>query len=178
MKKLMIVLGALVLALATLSATAGPASAKNITKCVKGSNEYAGRCYKVISSKKKVVVIEAIPLENDSSHKVTVHCSFSRSISKSVSYGASLSASAEASFFSVVKVSVTASVSKEVSQTASEASEAGGSIVLKPGQSVNCLRTYGVVTARVRETTYNGSNIKHRILKAKVPSYLGVRITN
>jgi hypothetical protein len=153
-----------------------PIAARGKTQCVKGSGTYSGRCFTLLRSAKHVTPVESVPLENRSSHKATMHCSFSRTISRSISYGASLSASAEASYFSVVKASVTATVSKEVNQTASQATEAGGSIVLRPGESVTCLRTYGYVTVRVKDYTYRGTTSNSTIRRGKVPSTLGVRI--
>jgi hypothetical protein len=149
------------------------------TKCAKGSGSYSGRCWKLLKSKVAVVVVEAIPLENQTRRKkANMHCSFSRTVSKSVEVGGSVSASVEAGVFSVVKVNVSTTVHKNVSQTATEASSAGGDITLKPGESVVCQRTYGHVIARVRQTTWSGGKTESKVLRAKIPAGLGVRIVD
>lgn len=151
----------------------------SVVKCAKGSGSHSGRCWKLLKSQIKVVVVEAIPLENKSRHKkANMHCSFSRTVSKSVEVGGSVSSSVEAGVFSVVKVNVTASVHRNVTQTATEASTAGGDVTLRPGESVVCQRTFGHVVARVKQTTWAGSKTESVILKAKIPSALGVRIVD
>lgn len=185
MKKLAAAIAAAVVVAATLSApTAADASVhhtakKNKTVCQKGSGTHSGRCWKLLKTKKKLVVMEAIPLENKTRHKkANMHCSFSRTISRTVEVGGEVSSSVEAGVFKVVNVNITATVHRNVSQTAEEASSAGGDITLKPGESVVCQRTYGYVVARVRQYTWSGGKSEYKILKSKIPANLGVRIVD
>ncbi len=186
MKKILSVLGAaalvsvmLVAPSATADAAAPTHARASKTKCAKGSGSYSGRCWKLLKTAKRLVVVEAIPLENKTRHKkANMHCSFSRTVSKSVEVGGSVSSSVEAGVFSVVKVNVNVSVHKNVSQTASQASTAGGDVTLKPGESVVCQRTYGYVVARVKQYTWHGGKSETKILKTKIPANLGVRIVD
>lgn len=192
MKKILTAVAATVLVASALGAPAPAGAAQsegaqtykvakkgNKTVCAKGSGSHSGRCWKLLKSGKKVVVVEAITLENKTKKKkVNMHCSFSRTVSKSVEVGGSVSGSVEAGVFSVVKVNVSTTVHKNVSQTATQASEAGGSVTLKPGESVVCQRTFGHVVARVRQYTWSGNKSEVKILRAKIPSYLGVRVVD
>ena len=150
------------------------------TVCQEGSGTQSGRCWKLLESRSKLVVVEAIPLENKTRRKKSnMHCSFSRPVSRSVTVGGSVSASAEFGVFKVVKANITVTVHRDVTQTASQASTAGGSVVLKPGESVVCQRTYGYVWARVKQYTWSGGrDAETIILKSKVPANLGVRIVD
>ena len=150
------------------------------THCQKGSGTQSGRCWKLLESRSKLVVVEAIPLENKTRRKKTnMHCSFSRSVSRSVTVGGSVSASVEVGVFKVVKANVTVTVHQDVTQTATQASEAGGDVTLKPGESVVCQRTYGYVWARVKQYTWSGGHeAEVKILKSKIPANLGVRIVD
>lgn len=155
-------------------------SARARTKCVKGSGTYAGTCYKFLRSTKKVVPVEAVPLRNRSSRTGTFTCSFTRTVSRAVEYGASATSSAEAeAVFGLAKISLSVTVSKKVTQTDTQASTAGGSVTLKPGQSVTCLRTYGSVIMRVQRYTYRGSEVTYDDpSKVRLPAYLGVDIVD
>ena len=154
--------------------------AKGRTVCQKGSTTGSGRCWKLLRTRKKLTVVEAIPLENKTRRKrANMHCSFSRSVSRSVDVGGEVSSSVEAGVFKVVNVNVTATVHRSVTQTAEEASTAGGDVTLRPGESVVCQRTYGYVVARVRQYTWSGGTQSQvKILRAKVPANLGVRIVD
>lgn len=127
------------------SSGAPAARAKAKEKCVKGSTHSgqsaSGTCYKFLASKVEVVPVESVPLRNRSSKKATLTCKFTRTVSKAVQYGASATSSAEANaVFGLAKISLSVTVSKNVTQTETQASEAGGSVELDPGEKVTCLR--------------------------------------
>ncbi len=147
--------------------------------CTRASDSTAGRCWELLKSRKRLAVVEAIVLENRTRRKkVNMHCSFTRSVSRTVEVGGSVTGSVKAGVFKVVEVNVSTTVHRNVQQTAEQASSAGGDVTLRPGESVVCQRTYGYVVARVRQITYSASVVTTRVLTAKVPSNLGVRITD
>lgn len=169
----------LVPAVALLAGLAGGAGqADAATRCVRGSNTHSGRCFKSHRIYKHQKVAEALPLVNRSNHTGTFHCSFSKTITRSFSVGASVSAEVKASLFKLVDASTSMTVERTVTQTASQATEAGASVRLKPGQRVTCERTYGYVTTRITDTTYVGFQSHSRHYRVRVPSYLGVRLVN
>jgi hypothetical protein len=59
--------------------------------------------------------------------------------------------------------------------SASTATGVAGTVTLKPGESVTCLRTYGYVTAPITETYYTSGGTTKYVTKysANVPSFLG-----
>lgn len=162
----------------TSLARQAPAARKGTTKCVRGSGPSRGTCYKYLSSRFKLTPVESIPLRNRSSRVVTMSCGFSRTITKSITESASMSSAAEVNaVFGLAKVTVEASVSRSVSQTAEQATTAGGSIRLKPGQQVVCVRTYGSTTLRLQRYEYFPSGkVVRKNFRTKIPAYLGVDI--
>lgn len=167
-----------VTAAALLAALAGASQADAATRCLRGSGTHSGRCFTSHRIYKHLKVVEAVPLVNRSRHTATFHCSFTRTITRSFAVGASVSAEAKASLFELVDASTTVTVQRTVTQTASEATEAGLTVRLRPGQRATCERTYGYVTTRIRDYTYSGTYSRTRRYKVRVPSYLGVRLVD
>lgn len=153
---------------------------KKKKRCLPGNahpREYVRVCFKLVKTKYKVKRVEAVPLRNKSSQTVTMHCSFTKTISRSVQKKAGLSSTAEVNaVFGLAKLNVSVNVEKSVTQTASQATTAGGSVVLAPGQKVTCIRTYGHVVTKVKRTDQRNDEKKTRIIKTKIPSSLGVDI--
>lgn len=162
------------------SSAAPRATARAVHKCLKGSGAASGTCFTFLSSRKHSVAVESVPLVNHSHKVATLHCDFTQTISRSVKWGASLTASAKATLFGVMEASISATISKEISQTAQQATNAGGSVRLRPGESVTCLRTYGWVTTRVRKTYWTSNDQIHieTVISSKVPSHLGVTVVD
>lgn len=182
-KRLLVVLLLSVLTLTGLG-TSSSASAhtaeRAARRCLPGSGAASGTCFTFLSSRKHSVAVESVPLVNHSHKVVTLHCDFTRTVSRSVTWGASLTTTAKATLFKVVEASVSATVSRTVSQTAQQATRAGGSVTLRPGQSVTCLRTYGWVVTRVRKVYWTSNDQIHieTVIKSKVPSHLGVTVVD
>ncbi|MBE7325937.1 hypothetical protein IEQ44_14900 [Nocardioides sp. Y6] len=164
-------------AVAAAETTAAAKKGKK-TRCLKGSGASGGVCFKLRSTKYRVKRVESVPLRNKSSKKATMHCSFTKTISKSVQRKAGISSTAEVNaVFGLAKLNVSVNVEKSVTQTASQATTAGGSIVLKPGEEVTCIRTYGHVVTKVRRYAWSGNKMtSDEIIKTKIPSSLGVDI--
>src|SRR3546814_2335528 len=106
------------------------------TVCEKGSGTSSGRCYKQRSAVvKKVRVVDAVPLINRSSKRVTMTCNFSSTITKGITAGgsASVTTSAEASFMKIAKASVSATYTLHASvrMSSAQAKSAGGTVTLK-----------------------------------------------
>lgn len=157
-------------ALGGMSALAPAAQAA--TKC-EGSS-YSGRCVEVISTTLNTTVVESVPLSNNSQSTVTASCSFGQTVSRSIEVGTSATVAASGTILGAVEASVSATVSASVSQTATQATTAAGSATLAPGQSVTCQRTYGSVTAQVRQYDYSGSGTSNeKTYTVTVPSTLG-----
>ncbi len=184
MRKLSLSLLAVVIAAALALFDTTPATAAYKTVCERGSSTSSGRCYKQMSSVvKRVKVVDAVPLINRSSRKATFHCAFSSSVTREVTLGGSVSvsASAEASLMKIASASVstTYTLDAHVTMSATQAKEAGGSVVLRPGQKVVCQRIYSHVTFSVRPYTYSGTTIRWGTTKSvTVPSSLGVRLVD
>ena len=168
------VLVATVLGTGLVGLGAAPASAS--TKCT-GDGD-AGRCLTASAVKKHVSVVESVPIENDSSKTVTATCAFERTITKGTSASISVTGSVKVSIVKVVDLSTSISVTSEVSQSAATATKIAATIKLKPGQSVTCERTYGYVTAKIKEHWWSGGRDHYRNYTVKVPSYLGARIVD
>lgn len=164
---------------AKVEAPIATAKKKKKKKCRSGSHprERVSVCFKLLKTKYRVKRVEAVPLRNKSSKKATMHCSFTKTISRSVQKKAGLSTSAEVNaVFGLAKVNVSVHVEKSVTQTASQATTVGGSVVLKPGEKVTCIRTYGHVVTKVRRIDRRNEERKTRVIKTKIPSSLGVDI--
>lgn len=161
------------------SLIAGIPSANAATYCAPGSGSSSGRCWEATNVARRVVVVEDVPVENFSSKTGTFSCSFSTTITRTVEAGVSVSASVSASLFKVVDASTSITVTASVSQSASRASSVVGTFTLKPGERVSCQRTYGYVSASVREYTYTqkGTTTVRRY-NTTVPSSLGVRLVD
>lgn len=167
-----------VVALTMSLAVVPHADAASKTRCAKNSGSYSGRCWQRSTIYKKLKVAEAVPLENKSKRTITAHCSFSRTITRSFTAGADLGYEAKASLFKLVDVGTSVTLHFSVSQTAAQATDAGASVVLKPGQRVTCQRTYGYVTTKIRDYTYTGTKISNRYYAINIPAYIGVRVVN
>jgi hypothetical protein len=163
-----------VLGVGMVGLAAVPASAS--TKCSGDGDK--GRCLTASAVKKHVSVVESVPIENDSRKTITVTCAFERTITKSTSASISVTGSVKVSIVKVVDLSTSVSVSNEVTQTASTATKIAATIKLKPGQSVTCERTYGYVSAKIREHWWSGGSDHYRNYTVKVPSYLGARVVD
>ena len=157
-------------------ATPDAGHAAGYTRCVGGT--YSGTCSEYLSSVGRSVYVEAVPLVNRSPYTGTFRCGFSTTVSRSLTASVSLTYEEKVSLLTVVDVSVSANVSMSITQTASQATSAGGSFTLRPGQRVTCYRTYGYVNAIVRERQYAGCRVVSvRDVTTAVPSYLGVTVT-
>lgn len=179
MKRIALAIAALACSLIPLAVTStAPAGAATNTRCVRGSSTSSGLCFTYLSSVKHLAVAEAVPLQNHSSKTATFNCSFTRTITKSITWGASLSTEAQATLFGFLETKVSGTISRSVSQTAAQATAAGLSVRLKPGQSAVCERTYGYVVTRVRKNEWHGTTGSDKVLTSKVPSYLGVRLVD
>jgi hypothetical protein len=157
-------------------AVVGATPAEAATRCVRGSTTYSGRCFTSHRIYRHHRVVEAVPLSNRSHHTATFHCSFSKTITRSFSVGATVSAEAKATLFHLVDASTSISLQTTVTQTAAQATEAGVSVRLRPGQHATCERTYGYVTTRITDRRYAGRYSKTRRYRVRVPSALGVRL--
>jgi hypothetical protein len=165
------------------TAAVSPASAASATRCQKGSNMEGGRCWTRSTIYKHLKVAEAVPLENLSSRTITAHCQFSRTITKTFTGGVDLNYNAKASILGLVDVGTSYTLHMSVSQSAAQATEAGASVVLRPGQRVTCQRTYGYVSTRIKDYRYWGSTGAHAgssttYYTVTVPAYLGVRVVD
>jgi len=158
-------------------ASSQPASAS--PTCYKHDNNVTD-CIVVSLIERRRVIVESVPLENNSSKTVTMHCSFSRAITKEESTTAEVSSSIEMEIPMTAKATIGGSFSRTKTQTATQATEAGGEVTLKPGQSVTCNRTYGFARFKVHSWQNFGTDRYHNnnYYRAKVPSYLGVLITD
>lgn len=172
MKRMLALSGATFVALGTSLIVAQPAA--HADECVGGSS--SGKCVQVLSTTTQSEVVETIPLTNSSPYDVTVNCGFSQTITRSVEQGASAEMSVSAQV-AAVGASASVGVSESVTQTGSQASSAGGSVDLAPGQTVNCERTYNSVRATMREYSYTGSGTTETArYTVTVPSSLGVTL--
>lgn len=181
-------IAALAMSLAALTlevpASMAPASAAGHIVCEKGSDSYAGVCFKQLSSLVRgIKVVQAVPLINGTSHRrANMHCSFSDTVTKSLTLGGSTSmtVSAKASILDLAEVSAstTYTLSASVTQTAASASEAGGSVTLPPHTQVVCQRIYSYVTFRVQRQSWHGTSTSNVTKRVTVPSSLGVRIVD
>jgi hypothetical protein len=161
-----------------VGAVAGATPANAATRCLHGSTTFSGRCFTSHRIYHHLRVVEAVPLVNRSRHAATFHCSFTRTITRSFAVAASVSAEAKATLFELIDASTTITVQRTVTQTASQATEAGLTVRLRPGQRATCERTYGYVTTQITDTRYSGS-VSHRSnYRVRVPSSLGVRLVN
>ncbi|MBP2416428.1 hypothetical protein ACFFOM_06800 [Microlunatus capsulatus] len=175
MKKLLaglVVLGTALGPVALL--TAPPAAAA--TRCQGGTG--SSRCVTVSNVKKHLKVVESVSLENKSSKKVTMHCSFTKSISRTTTGSISLTAGVKAQVFGVAEASTSIDITSSVSQSASQATTAGGSVVLRSHESVLCQRTYGYVKADVKEVTSTSTKSSTRRYTVTIPVNMGVRVVD
>ncbi|MGN6783212.1 MAG: hypothetical protein ACTHJH_17115 [Marmoricola sp.] len=180
-----LVLAVLLVLLSSLLLVAGAtaADAASRTRCQRGSSMEGGRCWTRHQIYRHLKVVEAVPLENRSHKTGTFHCTFSRNISQSVEAGYSVAYEAKVSIMKLVDAGTTMTLHMNVSQTASQATEAGASFRLKPGQRVVCQRTYGYVTTRIKDYRWWGSTGAHagsstHYYTVKVPARLGIRVVD
>lgn len=170
---------ALVVAAGFVGVAAAPSQAAS--QCTVAGNNASITCWSTSTVSKTTAVVESVPLKNTSSKTATFHCTFSKSLSYTgaitTTAGASVSASVKAAIFASVDASVSYSVSLSLSQTAAQATEAGVTVSLKPGQSVVCERTYTKVTATVTET-YTNTKTTTTTYKAVLPSSFGVTLAD
>ncbi len=159
-----------------MAGTLGATPAEAATKCEGGTG--SGRCITVTKVKKHTKVVESVPLENRSSKKATLYCSFTKTISQSITASQSVSGSVKISVFKVVDLSTSIEVSRSLTQTATQATSAGGSVELDPHESVTCQRTYGYVSANVKQVDYTSKKSETKKYTVKVPVSLGVRIVD
>lgn len=187
--KTLISRGVALLALLTLvtsvlvAGAAGSAEATSRTRCQRGSGMESGRCWTRHQVYRHLKVVEAVPLENRSHKTGTFHCTFSRNISQSVEAGYSVGYEAKVSIMKLVDAGTTMTLHMNVSQTASQATEAGASFRLKPGQRVVCQRTYGYVTTRIKDYQWWGGTGAHagsstHYYTVRVPARLGIRVVD
>ena len=167
-----------VIAAVLLAAALAATSADAATRCLRGSTTYSGRCFTSHRIYRHQRVAEAVPLVNRSRHTATLQCSFTHTITRSLDVGASVSSEVKGTLFGLVDASTSITVHRTVTQTASQATQAGASVRLKPGERVTCERTYGYVTTRVTDKRYSGSHVQQRSYRVRVPSYLGVRLVD
>lgn len=176
---LMTLLVATVLTVVSDAGGGSAAHAASRTACAKGSGTGSGHCWERSTIYKHLKVVEAVPLENRSRRTATMHCSFSRTITRSFTAGASVTSSAKVSIIKLVDAGVETTLHGSVSQTSSQATTAGGTIRLKPGQRVTCQRTYGYVTSRIKDYYYNSKGTHSvRRYAVTIPAYIGVRIVD
>lgn len=158
------------------SVLVGVLPADAATKCEGGTG--SGRCITVSKVKKHVKVVEAVPLENKSKKTATMSCSFTKTVTKSMTGSVSLSVGIKAKVFVVAEASTSIDLSKSVTQTASSATTAAATVTLKPHESVTCQRTYGYVTANVKQVDRAGSHTDTKKYTVTVPVSLGARIVD
>jgi len=162
-------------ALALGAAVSLPGTAAAAANCQGGTS--SGRCVETTDVASRQVVLDQVPLTNDSPYAATMSCSFSGTVSSSLSTSATVSVEVKGQIPLAVEATAGVSASVEVSATASETSTAAGSVVLQPGQSVTCQRVASVYTTTVHSYSYNGtSTFDVRDFTAEVPSSIGARI--
>jgi 3-hydroxyacyl-CoA dehydrogenase len=157
---------------------AGSAGAARKPQCERGSDEHAGRCFTVGTIVHTVKVVEAVPLNNTSNHVVHAKCDFTQEITKEMSTSQEVQAGVKAELFDFIGADTSYKVTKEVKQSAKEATTAGGSVTLQPGQHIVCERTYGSVSSKVKVYEWDGNKSKHYTVTTHIPSYLGATFTN
>jgi hypothetical protein len=137
---------------------------------------YSGRCLTASKVKRHLKVVQSVDLQNRSSRTAVMHCSFTQTITRSVTGSTTLSVGLKGQVLKVVEASTSVDLSKSVTQTASSATTAGGSVTLKRNQAVICQRTYGYVSADIKESTWSGKKGSTRYYTVTVPIRMGVRI--
>lgn len=153
--------------------------AEAATRCTqKGPG--SSQCFTATNVVRGQKVVESVPLVNRSSKPVTAHCSFSKTISRSVSASVTVAGEVKGTLFKVVDASTSISVSASLTQTAEQATTAGGSVRLRPGQRIICQRIYSNVVSRIKEVTYYPAprNSTTRYYSTTTPSSLGVRFVD
>lgn len=164
------------LAIAFGSAIALPSSASAASDCQGGS--YSGHCVETTNVVSGEIVLDTVPLQNNSPYTATMTCSFSQSVSAELSTTASVSAEVSGQIVGAVEATAGVSASVSVSASATEGTEAAGSVELGPGQSVVCQRFASVYTTNVHEYDYSQSGTSNeRDYSATVPSTIGARIS-
>ncbi|MDQ1106443.1 hypothetical protein QE364_003292 [Nocardioides zeae] len=173
MKRALALSGAAAAVIGTTLFVAPPAAQAD--ECVGGSS--SGKCVQVLSTSVSTSVVETVPMQNNSGTTASFTCGFSQTISRSVETSASAELSVSAQV-AAVGASASVGVSESVNQSASEASSAGGTVTLAPGESILCERTYSAVTAQMREYSYSGTGTTETArYQVTVPSSLGIRLS-
>lgn len=168
--------GIAALAIAFGGAVALPGTASAATDCQGGS--YSGHCVETTNVVSGEIVLDTIPLQNNSPYGATLSCTFTQSVSAELSATTSVSAEVSGQIAGAVSASVGATASVSVTASASETSSAAGSVYLEPGQSVVCQRFASVYTTNVHEYDYSQSGTSNeRDYSATVPSTIGARIS-
>lgn len=162
-------------AIAFGAALSVPGTANAASNCQGGTS--SGRCVETTNVASKQVVLDRVPLINDSPYAATMSCSFSGTATSSLTTSATVSAEVKGQIPLAVEATAGVSASVEVSASASQTSSAAGSVTLQPGQSVTCERLATVYTTSVHSYSYNGtSTFDVRDFTAEVPSTIGARI--
>lgn len=174
MKRTATTLAAAAVCAGALLVPAGSAEAAGNTKCFTGGDGRTGTCYTVGPVAKHSVVVEAVPLVNNSSRTVKASCAFTQTITKSIETGISSNTEVKATLFSLVDASTSITIHKKVTQTASQAVTAGGEITLKPHTSITCERTYGYVVSTVTRKVWHDATTTIKKFTVRIPSNLGV----
>lgn len=165
--------GALALALGVM--TIVPTAAQAGTSCQGGS--YSGHCVESTNEVVGSTVVDSVPISNTYATTATFTCSFTATVSRSIESSAGVSVGASAQILGAVSASVSVNVSETATQTASQATSAGVTVVLAPGESANCQRTYNYVQANVQEYDYSSSGASNvRDYPVTVPSSFGVTL--
>ncbi len=167
-------IGALGIALGGAIALPGTASAA--ANC-QGSS-YSGHCVDTTNVVSGEIILDTVPLQNNSPYTATMTCSFGQSATAELSATATVSAEVSGQIVGAVKATAGVSASVSVTASASASTEAAGSIELGPGQSVVCQRFASVYTTNVHEYDYSQSGTSNeRNYSATVPSTIGARIS-
>lgn len=160
---------------ATAIALAAPGAASAGTSCQGGS--YSGHCVETTNEVVSTSVVDTVPMTNNYSTAADFTCSFTSTISESLETSASVDASVSAGIVGAASASVSVGLSQSISQTGSEATAAGVTVTLQPGQTAYCQRTYQHVTASVHEYDYSSSGTSNeRNYSATIPSSFGVAL--
>ena len=129
---------------------------------------------------RKRVIVESVPLENNSKKTVTAHCGFSLTNTKSELFSSSVTAEIKQDIPLVAEVKFSGTFMRSITQTAAQATQAGGDVTLAPGEHLTCNRTYGYTRFSVHSWDNFGTDTGHnqRWFKVRVPSRLGILFTD
>lgn len=167
-------LGAGVLGAAALALTS-PLPASAGTSCQGGSS--TGHCVVTSNESVSTSVVDTVPLSNNSGIAGDFTCTFTSTVSESLTTTASVDASVSAQILGAASASVSVGLSQSIQQTGSQATAAGVTVRLEPGQTVQCQRTYQHVVALVHEYDYSQSGTSNeRDYTATIPSSFGVAL--